>query len=180
MEKVEIRRKKNERFQHRVQEQGYHTPYPYIPLPLDSEEELEINGNCYRWAEMVSMTDVLDNLRDNGASYVALEPIREKYTECFGDELCWTYPLSIDSHLGFVILLVREGVLCLPYDSADAETYEQFSLEAVNLLTAEKAQALVGPLLTRAMELYSVLLDVCRFLSLASSAHGSAVTGEVQ
>ena len=56
--------------------------------------------------------------------------------------------------------------------------YEQFDLEAVELLTAAKAQDLVAALFTQAAELYSVLLDVCRFLPLASPAHDSVVTEE--
>lgn len=168
----------HDRFQRGAQGQKGRILYPYIPVQLNPEENLEVNGNRCRREEMVSMSDVLDNLRENGASFTALEPIREKYTGCFGDDLCWTYPLGLENHMGCVILFVREGAMYLPYDSVDAETYEQFDLEAVELLTAAKAQDLVAALFTQAAELYSVLLDVCRFLPLASPAHDSVVTEE--
>lgn len=141
-----------------------HSPYPFVPFSLGQKAELEIGGHRCRWQALVPMTEVLDRLHENGATFSALEPVRERYTGQFGNELCWSYPHSFKGHLGCVILPVREGVLCLPYDALDSETFEQLDAEAIRLLNPEDAQAMMDGLLTQAAELYGVLADVRRAL----------------
>jgi len=146
------------------QRMNCHSPYPFVPFRLSAKSEFIIGGNHCRRGQMAEITEVLEYLREGSASFTALAPVRDRYAEQFGNELCWSYPFCRSDHMGCVILPVQEGVLCLPYNSLDSETYEQFDLEAVKLLTAEEGKELADILLAQAAELYGVLSDLCQAL----------------
>ena len=65
----------------------------------------------------------------HGASHTSLMDFCAAYLERFGNELCWPYPISDGKHQGTFLVLVREGILSLPYDDTDKEDYELFCLE---------------------------------------------------
>lgn len=154
------------------------SPYPFIPFRLGKSKELEIGAHRCRFADMVSMAEVLNLLRENGATFTALEPVRNRYADQFGNELCWSFPFSTGDFLGCVLLPVQEGVLYLPYTSLDSETYEQIDVEATCLLTEEIAQELKDSLLTHSAELYNVLADAC--LSLQLPTNSTTRTGNTE
>ena len=159
-----------------------HCPYTRIPAPTGQGGVLKVAGARCRWGGLVSMDEVLEQLAEDGCTFAALEPIRNKYNELFENELCWTYPFCFDGHLGCVLLFVREGILGLPYSGLDHETYEQFEVEDARLLTQEDVQKLMDSLLAHAMELYEVLTDIFQNLP-ASGQHSTELplqkSGEV-
>lgn len=144
-----------------------HSPYPFIPFRLNRAEGLETEGRRFRWDQMAAKAEVLDLLTEGGANFADLEPVRARYNERFGNDLCWSFPFGIDDHQGCVLLPVQEGILCLPYNGLDNDTYEQFDLEAVRMMTADQATDLADALLSQAAELYNVLADIRRALPLA-------------
>lgn len=145
------------------------SPYSFNPFQMEGKSTFEINGHRCRRDLMASSAEVLELLRTNGADFTALEPIRERYAAQFTNELCWSYPLCDGDYLGYVILPVQEGVLYLPYNSLDSNTYEQFVLEGAGLLDAERLGELKQALLIQTAELYSTLSDMRRFLPDAAS-----------
>ena len=108
---------------------------------------------------LATMSEVLELLSDGIASFTDLEPIRHRYETLLGDDRCWTLPISMDGYLGSVILPVQEGMLCLPYDSADTETYEHFVTEKACLLSHRNAEQLREMLDRQYRELSSVLTN---------------------
>lgn len=64
----------------------------------------------------------------------------EPYREQYHNELCWGYPISDGKHLGTFLVLVREGVLSLPYDDADKVDYELFCLEDARMCDFESIE----------------------------------------
>lgn len=146
-----------------------HSPYSFESFRLGEKSVLELNGLRCRRDQLVSSEEVLELLRTNDANFTTLASIRERYTEQFTNELCWSYPFCDGDYLGCVVLPVQEGILCLPYSSLDVDTYEQFVPEAASLLTTERLEALRQDLLIQTAELYSTLSDMGRFLSDASS-----------
>lgn len=139
---------------------------------LEMKTDLEIGGTKCCRSHLTTKAEVLDQLSENGASFTALELIRNRYIERYGNDLCWSYPLHMYDRLGCVLLPVQEGILYLPYNSLDNETYEQFDLECVKLLTADAAKKLKDSLLSQLSELYAVLTDLCRELGV--DEHGSS------
>lgn len=144
-----------------------HSPCSFIPFRLNGAEKLEAGGRRFRWDQMAARAKVLDLLTEGGTNFADLEPVRAQYNERFGNDLCWSFPFSIDDQLGCVLLPVQEGILCLPYNGLDSETYEQFDLDAVRMLTADQATDLADALLSQAAALYNVLADIRRTLPLA-------------
>lgn len=139
-------------------------PYPFIPFSLGQKAVLEIGRHHCNWDSLATMAEVLELLSEGGATFTALEPVRNSYTDLPGDELCWSYPFCADGHMGCVLLPVREGILLLPYDSVDRETYEQFDIKAIRLLSEDEVRPLMDALLTQTLELYGVLADIERAL----------------
>lgn len=74
--------------------------------------------------KLMSMKDALASLEEFGNTDRALSYIRRQYSKAFNNELCWQYPISDGVHMGTFILVVKEGYLSIPYDSADEEEYE--------------------------------------------------------
>ena len=72
-------------------------------------------------------------------------------------------PACIGTHLGCTLLAVREGLLCLPYDCLDGETYEQFAVQDIRLLSKEQAQLLLNRLQDTYTRLLNVLADAQAF-----------------
>lgn len=141
-----------------------HSPYPFVPFSLGQKEELAIDGKRCKWSALMTQEDVMVHLMEGGATFVALEPIREKYTKLFGDGMCWSYPFSSEGYLGYVLLPVCEGILYLPYTGLDSDTYEQFDIQAVRMLAEEEVQKLMDSLLNYTADLYCVLADARRAL----------------
>ena len=83
---------------------------------------------------------LLDALSRDGNNYSALAGISERNLDLFGNELYWHYPISDDLHTGLYFVLVREGVLCLPYLAVDYDVNEQFEVNAAHLCSADEMQ----------------------------------------
>ncbi len=79
--------------------------------------------------ELRSRQELLDYFNENGPTHSALMDFCEEDREKYGNELCWPYPISDGKHLGTFFVLVREGVLSLPYDDADKVDYELFCMD---------------------------------------------------
>ncbi len=139
-------------------------PYPFVPFSLGQKAVLEVGRHHCNWASLATMAEVLELLAEEGAAFTTLEPIRNRYTNILGDELCWSYPFCADGHTGCVLLPVREGILLLPYDRVDRETYEQFNINAIRLLAKDEVRPLMDALLAQTLELYGVLADIERAL----------------
>lgn len=76
----------------------------------------------------------------------------EEYRACgntvvvveYQNELCWCYPITDELHLGTFLLLVKEGVLSLPFNEVDSVDYELFCLEDACLCDAASINLLIA------------------------------------
>lgn len=82
-----------------------------------------------------SRKELLDYFEEHGPTHSALMDFCEEYRNRYGNELCWSYPISDGKHLGTFFILVREGILSLPYDNADETDYELFCVEDIKPVT---------------------------------------------
>jgi hypothetical protein len=80
-----------------------------------------------------------DNESDRG-----LSGIRDRYSEEFGNELIWRYPISDGVNAGTIIVTVKEGFLSLPYNEMDSSEYELFELERSNLLDENELKQFIS------------------------------------
>ncbi len=96
-------------------------------------KKIKIGDLTLNVEELRSRQELLDYFNENGPTHSALMDFCEEYREKYGNELCWPYPISDGKHLGTFFVLVREGVLSLPYDDADKVDYELFCMDDVAL-----------------------------------------------
>ena len=82
----------------------------------------------------------------------------EDYRNQYQNELCWSYPISDGLHLGTFLVFVREGLLSLPYNSAEPEDSEHFCLEDVKMFDSETLQTFLEE-----WKAYSD--ELCRFMA---------------
>lgn len=97
----------------------------------ETDDFIKIGSQRFPLGELKNRQEVLEHLRENGASHRALMDICEEYLEKYQNELCWYYPTTDELHLGTFLLLVKEGVLSLPFNEVDSVDYELFCLSAV-------------------------------------------------
>lgn len=104
-----------------------------------------------------SKSEVIAYLHENGATHTALMDFCADYMEQYHNELCWNYPISDGLHLGTFLILVREGVLSLPYDDADKVDYELFCLDDARMCDRESIEEFLNDWEDFALDLWSVL-----------------------
>lgn len=92
-------------------------------------KNIKIGDLTLNLEELRSRQELLDYFNEHGPTHSALMDFCEEYREKYGNELCWPYPISDGKHLGTFFVLVREGVLSLPYDDADKVDYELFRMD---------------------------------------------------
>lgn len=111
-----------------------------------------------------SLQELTDYLKENGATHTAPMDFCDPYRERYHNELCWPYPISDGKHLGTFLVLVREGVLSLPYDEADKEGYEQFCLEDACLCDSDAMQIFLSDWKRFSDDLQFTMSDMMVFL----------------
>ena len=83
--------------------------------------------------DLLSQQDIKLKLETDGADYNTLVNICEAHQKKYGDYLFWHYPISDGEHSGVYFVLVKEGVLALPYNSVDNDCFEWFVLSDAKL-----------------------------------------------
>ncbi len=103
-----------------------------------------IDGIEVRFEELKSKNELFTFFDEGSCTHTSLMEFCEDYKKRYGNDLCWPYHLTEDKHLGLFLVLVKEGVLCLPYDGFDGETYEFFDLKDARLLQTKQVMQLAA------------------------------------
>lgn len=103
-----------------------------VPQP----RPVRISGVEVSFDELKSKDELFNFFEEGSCTHAGLMEFCEDYKKRYDTDLCWPYPIAGDKHLGLFLVLVKGGVLCLPYDGFDGENYEFFNLEGAKLLTA--------------------------------------------
>lgn len=82
--------------------------------------------------------ELVERLFDEGGDFTQLAALCDRYVGEFGNELYWHFPVSDGAYNGVYFVLVKEGVLCLPYNVIDCEDHECFESPGARLCTAEE------------------------------------------
>lgn len=113
--------------------------------------------------DLKSKAEVLAYFYENGPTHSALMDFCEDYRDRYHNELCWNYPISDGKHLGTFFLLVKEGVLSLPYDDADKVDYELFCLDDVRFCDKESLSVFMEDWDSFARDLRSAMWSMLDF-----------------
>jgi len=123
-----------------------------------------INGIHIDTQKLMSKSELLDFLRENGEDDRALSGIRAYYYNDFENELIWHYPISDGSHLGTFIVVVKEGFVSLPYDSVDREDGELLILDDAVVFDAESIDFFIDDWRSFSDNLLSAMTDMWSIL----------------
>lgn len=107
------------------------------------EKFMDVGANLVFLDDLKSKDEALTYLHENSSTHAALMDFCEDYRDRYHNELCWHYPISDGKHLGTFFLLVKEGVLSLPYDDADKVDYELLCLDDARLCDEESLSAFI-------------------------------------
>ena len=125
---------------------------------------IKITGAFIRFSELRSRKEVMDILFDKGSTYTVLMNICEEYYRKYQNSLCWKYPISDGKHHGTFILLVKEGILGIPYDAVDKVDKEILCMEDACLLNRETMESFVSDWYHFDEVLRHTLADLKRYL----------------
>ncbi|MCL2578156.1 MAG: hypothetical protein FWE27_08940 [Defluviitaleaceae bacterium] len=124
---------------------------------------MTINGTIVDVSKLVSKDKLLDDLKHSGASDRALSEIRSRYSQDFGNELIWQYPICDGVNLGITIVAVKEGFIALPFNNTDSTEYELFDLERAYLLNENELLSLISEWSKYSENLLCALIDMLKF-----------------
>ena len=113
---------------------------------------------------LLPMDELIEQLFDAGGSETDLVNVCDRYVKQFGNQLFWSYPISNGEYNGVCFVLVREGILCLPYDVIDREEYEFFERDGVRLLSAEEMGYFISEWKRASRELEEVMDSFMNYL----------------
>lgn len=162
--------------------QGWETAFAnndgiFLITPGDSDRLLNMEqmlrlGDCLiPIDELKTKQELVEYLHENGATHTTLMEFCESYREQYHNELCWGYPISDGKHLGTFLVLVREGVLSLPYDDADKVDYELFCLEDARMCDFESIEIFLSDWKKFAEDLEHSMLCMREYLRKKKEVH---------
>jgi len=125
---------------------------------------MNINGIKVDVSKLVSKDELLGDLKCSGASDRSLSEIRNRYSQDFGNELIWQYPICDGVNLGITIIAVKEGFIALPFNNTDSTEYELFDLERAYLLSEDELQSLISEWKKYSEDLLGALGDMLQFV----------------
>lgn len=142
------------------------------------KQMINIGKNRIDLETLKSQQELLAYFMENGATHSALMDFCEEYREKYHNELCWPYPISDGKHLGTFLILVKEGVLSLPYDKADDEDYELFCLEDARLCDEDSLEIFLDDWVLFSDDLCGALREMKRWY--AEKEHLECVKGAIE
>ena len=108
------------------------------------EPVLDVGGKKLLLEQLKSKEELINYLCEHGPDHTNLLEFSKEYMEKYQSNLCWLYPIPYEKHLGIYLVLVKEGLLGIPYDDADKVDYELFCLDDVKLFeTAQEVLQLI-------------------------------------
>lgn len=111
--------------------------------PVPTQRGFRIGNVTLSPESLKSKDELMHWLVEHGANHLQLMDFCSDYMAKYCNELCWQYPISDGKHLGTYIVLVKEGVLSLPYDDADKFDGEIFCLDDICMFGVKDMEAFI-------------------------------------
>ena len=138
---------------------------------LDTDQNLFVIGNlAIDCSKLWGKEEFVESLFDEGGTFTTMTDL------CvgeFGNELYWQFPVSDGAYNGVYFVLVKEGVLCLPYNVIDCENHECFESQGVRLCTAEEMGFFIHEWNRTDTELRNAMSAFYQFLTRKEGIHGT-------
>lgn len=108
----------------------------------DTDSIVQYMGLKLKKSGLFGKDELLGMLDNFGALDSTLNKVRDTYTERFGNQLVWKYPISDDMQGGGAIVPVQEGFLFLPYHCVYEHGGARYQLSSAELLSTQDIQTL--------------------------------------
>lgn len=103
-----------------------------IIIPEISSDILMIDNAAVEMRRLLPKADLIEKLQKADCSCSSLSELCNQYVKLFGNELYWQYPITDGEHYGVYLILVREGILSIPYSNVDSLD-EKFCMDKAKL-----------------------------------------------
>ena len=141
---------------------------------LDTDQNLFVIGNlAIDCSKLWGKEEFVESLFDEGGTFTTMTDLCDRYVGEFGNELYWQFPVSDGAYNGVYFVLVKEGVLCLPYNVIDCENHECFESQGVRLCTAEEMGFFIHEWNRTDTELRNAMSAFYQFLTRKEGLHGT-------
>lgn len=101
---------------------------------IDKKGEIRINGTLIHMEDLKSQTQLLQFFESSAPTHGELMDFCEDYMVKYRNPLYWIYPISDGVHMGEMLVLVKEGILSIPYDNV-INGEEHFDLDQIRQFT---------------------------------------------
>lgn len=143
----------------------------FKPDPVNRDNVIRIGRHNICLDDLKGKDELFEYFEENGPTHTALMDFCEKYRVQYGNELCWSYPISDGKHLGTFLVLVKEGVLSLPYDDADKVDYELFCIDDAAMFDTEAMQVFIEDWNSFSEDLLQAMYAMRSYLKRAVKSH---------
>ena len=99
---------------------------------------INIGKHLIYYDTLKSKQELIDYFVEHSPSERALAEFCGEYAQRYQNSLYWHYPLSDSEHLGAYLVLVKEGVLYIPYNDADKVSCELFCLDDMKFVNSDE------------------------------------------
>lgn len=123
-----------------------------------------IDGIEVYFEELKSKDELFNFLSEGSCTHASLMEFCEDYKKSYGNDLCWLYPVAGDSCMGEYLILVREGVISLPYTGFGDDSNAIFDLNAASLLRPEQLTQLAADWQCFSSDLIHAMSDMEEYL----------------
>lgn len=139
-----------------------------IRIPGREEKEpgqsLWIQGKEIFLKDLASRDKLFAHLREYGANVSELADFCDGCQTSYDELLYWDYPLCDDRNRRFFLVLDREGIVKLPYDSNDFHDEAVFLLDDASFVSAEEMERFCEVWDSRLLKLRQVMYAMECFL----------------
>ena len=135
-------------------------------IDCTKSEKILIRGESITFDTLKSKNELLEYLYANGANEHSLLVFATDYEEHRNNGLFWNVPIKNKSHLGAFFVVVREGILYLPYDDADKVHGAIFNFDGMKLSDRATAVSYLRKLQYDYNDTQDRMSDICQYLSM--------------
>ena len=136
----------------------------YTGLPEIDEGICFIGKTVIDRNKLWSSSELTKKLTSAGATYTELTELCGRYVEDFGNELKWHYMCTESEFSGTLFVVVKEGVLCLPYSEVDTQGEIHFNMESARLCNSDSMGYYINAFDHYASYLFKTMGELKKFI----------------
>lgn len=133
---------------------------------INKKGEIRINGTLIHMEDLKSQKQLLQFFESGAPTHTELMEFCEEYMVKYQNPLYWIYPISDGVHMGEMLVLVKEGILSIPYDNI-INGEECFDLDQIRRFTTrEEIQAFLTDWISFSNDLTHAMQSMSEYIEM--------------